>query len=64
MATKDFHKELEALTKRFGKPNFIIYGWQEGKEFDVSFSTHKVPLKTVIQGILHVLQSIVEQTMK
>ncbi len=64
MSAKDFHKELETLTKKFGKPNFVVYGWQEGDKFEVSFSMHKVHLKTVIQGLLHVLNSIVEQTIK
>lgn len=64
MATKDFHKELNELTKKFGRPNFVVYGWQEGDKFEVSFSVHKVPLKTVIQGLIHVLSSIVEQTIR
>ncbi len=65
MATKDFNKELTALTKKFGKPNFVIYGFEsEEGEFEMNFAVHKVPLKTVVQGLLHVLNSIVDQTIK
>ena len=65
MPQPDFHKELAALTKKFGKPNFVIYGFDAGDgEFEMNFAVHKVPLKTVIQGLLHVLNSIVDQTIK
>lgn len=65
MRDNDFHKQLAALTKKFGKPNFVIYGWQKDDgEFEMDIAAHKVPLKTMIQGLLHVLQSIVDQTIK
>lgn len=65
MTDKDFHKKLEELVKKAGRPNFAIYGYQKANgEFEMNVAAHKVPLKTMLQGLLHVLQSIVDQTIK
>lgn len=60
-----FEKKLKALTESVGRPNFVLYGWQEdGGNVKVSYALHNMSLKAALQSMLHVLKELVDKAMK
>lgn len=60
-----FEQQLKALTESVGRPNFVLYGYQEedGK-VRVSYALHKMSLKAALQSMLHVLSELIGKTLK
>lgn len=60
-----FEQKLKALTESAGRPNFVIYGWQEEDgTVRVSYALHKMQLKGALQSMLHVLKELVDKSLK
>lgn len=60
-----FEKKLKALTESVGRPNFVLYGWQEDDgNVKVSYALHNMSLKAALQSMLHVLKELVDKAMK
>ena len=65
MTNASFPKDIEATSKKCKKPHFIVYGCEgEDGELSMNIIMAKVSLKTVVQALLHIIDSIVDQTMK
>lgn len=60
-----FEEKLKALTETAGRPNFVIYGWQEEDgTVRVSYALHKMGLKAALQSMVHVLKELIDKSMK
>ena len=65
MADVPFEQKLKALTESVGRPNFVIYGWQdEDGKVMTSFSMSKMKPNVVVKAVLRVLDMIVTKTIK
>lgn len=59
-----FEQKLKALTESVGRPNFVIYGWQEEDgSVKVSYALHKMNLKAALQSMIHVLKELVDKSL-
>lgn len=60
-----FEQKLKALTESVGRPNFVLYGWQDEKgNVRVSYALHKMSLKAALQGMLHVVGELISKSLK
>ncbi len=60
-----FEQKLKALTEGVGRPNFVLYGWQEENgNVRVSYALHKMSLKAALQSMLHVVKEIIDKSLK
>lgn len=60
-----FEQKLKALTESAGRPNFVIYGWQEEDgSVRVSYALHKMGPKAALQSMLHVVKELIDKSMK
>lgn len=53
----------EEFLKSFGKPSFILFGWQkdEAKQFGVVSAQHKMPLKVALKCLVWALQDLTKK---
>lgn len=60
-----FEKKLKVLTESVGRPNFVLYGWQEEDgTVRISYALHKMSLKAALQSMLHVIKELIDKSMK
>ena len=60
-----FEQKLKQLTESVGRPNFVLYGFQEDDgNIRVSYALHNMSLKAALQSMLHVLKELIDKAMK
>lgn len=65
MADPSFQEKLKALTESFGQPNFIIFGWQDAEgKVSLTYALHKMKLKAALSGMLEVVKTIINKSLK
>lgn len=63
--SKNLPKDIDGVSKKFKKPHFIVYGFEgDDGELEMNIVMRKMSLKTIVQALLHIVDSIVDQTMK
>ncbi len=60
--------KIQQLCNQFlqslGVPGFVIFGRQEeGDQWKVTYSLHKMPVKTAVRGILTTVDQLVQQNL-
>ena len=64
MDNNEMQKKCETLLKEFGKPSFVVFGWQKSdKQFGVVYSQHNMPAKAAAKSMSWALNDIIQKNL-
>ena len=46
-----------------GVPGFVVFGRQDADQWKVTYSLHKMPVKTAVRGMLTTVDQLVQQNL-
>jgi hypothetical protein len=58
---QEFEKQLKELMKKFGKPGFVIFAWQEEKQVKVTYTISKMKLRSALPAVFWALTDLVKK---